>query len=241
MATLWKKVKEDCMKERTAERRQKCEEEKRICVEAECREQEAAEQKEEEEEAWRAKEAKKEGGQHAGAPVVHFRGPGLLVTGVWSKTAGGVTWKWRRTEDKEDNGEDNKKDNEDDSEGDFTVLPALVQEHRDVFGALTTTLSTLLKEFKGYCCDQWDLQACQVRRLKALQKEMKKANTLKAKELEATTKGKEKAAEVLEESLESGKGEEEVKDSCKGGVAKGGDGDGDRDIEMGAAPSASVM
>ncbi|KAG6327829.1 hypothetical protein ID866_11260 [Astraeus odoratus] len=75
------------------------------------------------------------------------------------------------------------------------------------------TLSVLLKEFKGYCHEQWDLQACQMRGLKALQKEMKKANTLKVKELEATTKGKKKTVEVSEESLESGNEEEEIEDS----------------------------
>ncbi|KAG6326402.1 hypothetical protein ID866_12687, partial [Astraeus odoratus] len=102
----------------------------------------------------------------------------------WSKAAGGVTWKQRRTEAKEDDGEDDKGDDEDDGEGDFTVLPALAQEHRDMLGALTTTLSALLKEFKGYHCEQWDLHARQVKGLKALQREMRKANALKAKELE---------------------------------------------------------
>ncbi|KAG6328863.1 hypothetical protein ID866_10225 [Astraeus odoratus] len=42
---------------------------------------------------------------------------------------------------------------------DFIMSPALVQEHQDVLSALTMTLSTLLKEFKGYYCKQWDLQA----------------------------------------------------------------------------------
>ncbi|KAG6328282.1 hypothetical protein ID866_10807, partial [Astraeus odoratus] len=99
----------------------------------------------------------------------------------WLKTAGGETQKWRRMEAKEDDGEDDKEDNEDDSKGDFMVLLALVQEHRDTLGALMMTLSMLLKEFKGYCHDQWDLQAHQVRGLKALQKEMKQANAFKAK------------------------------------------------------------
>ncbi|KAG6327507.1 hypothetical protein ID866_11582 [Astraeus odoratus] len=70
---------------------------------------------------------------------------------------------------------------------------------------------------------------------------MKKANALKAKELEATTKGKEKAAEVLEELLESGDEEEEIEDGHKGGVAEGEGDNGDGDMEMGAAPSASAM
>ncbi|KAG6327155.1 hypothetical protein ID866_11934 [Astraeus odoratus] len=165
----------------------------------------------------------------------------VKVSCSWSKAARGVAHKWRRTQTKEDNGEDDKEDDEDDGEGDFAVLPALVQEHRDALGALTTTLSTLLKEFKGYCHDQWDLQAHQVRGLKALQKEMKKANALKAKELEISTKGKEKAVELSEESLESGEEEEEAKDSNEGGATEGGGDNGDRDVEMGAAPSASAM
>ncbi|KAG6327360.1 hypothetical protein ID866_11729 [Astraeus odoratus] len=163
------------------------------------------------------------------------------VSCSWSKAAGGVACKQRRTWTKEDNGEDNEEDNKDNGKGDFAVLPALAQEHRDMLSALTTTLSMLLKEFKGYRHDQWDLQACQVRGLKALQKEMKKANTLKVKELEISTKGKEKAAELLEELLESSKEEEEVEDSNEGGVAEGGGDNGDRDMEMGAAPSASAM
>ncbi|KAG6327628.1 hypothetical protein ID866_11460 [Astraeus odoratus] len=36
---------------------------------------------------------------------------------------------------------------------------ALVEEHRDAFGALMMTLGMLLKEFKGYHCKQWYLQA----------------------------------------------------------------------------------
>ncbi|KAG6326070.1 hypothetical protein ID866_13019 [Astraeus odoratus] len=109
-----------------------------------------------------------------------------------------------------------------------------MQEHRDTLGALMT-LSALLKEFKGYCCEQWDLHACQVKGLKALQREMRKANALKVKELEVTTKGKEKVTEVTEESLESGNEEEQAEG--EGGK----DGDGDGDIEMGAGPSASAM
>ncbi|KAG6329201.1 hypothetical protein ID866_9891 [Astraeus odoratus] len=137
-------------------------------------------------------------------------------------------------EAKEDDGED---DDDDDAEGDedFVVPAALMEEHWDALGALTMTLSALLKEFEGYHHEQWDLQACQVRGLKALQREMRKANTLKAKELEATTKGKEKVAEVMEESLESSDEEEQVKGK------DGKDGDGDRDVEMGAAPWASAM
>ncbi|KAG6327941.1 hypothetical protein ID866_11148, partial [Astraeus odoratus] len=159
----------------------------------------------------------------------------------WSKAAGGAMWKRRRMEAKEDNGEDKEEDDEDDDEGDFVVLLALMQEHRDMLSAWTTTLSVLLKEFKGYHHEQWDLQACQVRGLKALQREMKKANALKVRELKATTKGKEKAAEVPEESSESSNEEEQIK-------GKGGKGrevvegeDGDADVEMGTAPSASVM
>ncbi|KAG6328250.1 hypothetical protein ID866_10839, partial [Astraeus odoratus] len=163
------------------------------------------------------------------------------VSCSWSKAAGGVVHKQRRTQTKEDNGEDDKEDDEDDGEGDFAVLPALVQEHRDMLGTLTTTLSVLLKEFKGYCHNQWDLQACQVRGLKALQKEMKKANALKAKELEISTKGKEKAVELSEELLESGEEEEEVKDGNEGGVTEGEGDNGDRDMEMGAVPLASIM
>ncbi|KAG6328397.1 hypothetical protein ID866_10692 [Astraeus odoratus] len=130
---------------------------------------------------------------------------------------------------------DNKDDEDDEAEGEgnFMVLLALMQEHRDALSALMMTLSVLLKEFKGYCHDQWDLQAHQVRGLKALQKEMKKANALKVKELKATTKGKEKAAEVLEELLESSDEEEQME-------GKGSE-DRDRDVEMGAGPSASAM
>ncbi|KAG6326933.1 hypothetical protein ID866_12156, partial [Astraeus odoratus] len=153
----------------------------------------------------------------------------------WSKAAGGVTRKRRRTEAKEDDGEDDEGDNEDDSEGDFAVPPALAQEHRDTLGALTTTLSVLLKEFKGYCREQWDLHARQVKGLKALQREMRKANALKVKELKVTTKGKEKAMEVMEESSESGNKEEQAKG--EGGK----DGHGDGDVKMGAGPSASAM
>ncbi|KAG6327647.1 hypothetical protein ID866_11442 [Astraeus odoratus] len=151
----------------------------------------------------------------------------------WSKAARRVACKWRRTQTKEDD--------EDDGEGDFAVPPALAQEHRDMLGALMTTLSALLKEFRGYHHNQWDLQAHQVRGLKALQKEMKKANALKAKELEISTKGKEKAAELSEELLESSEEEEEVEDSNKGGVTEGEGNNRDRDMEMGAAPSASIM
>ncbi|KAG6326042.1 hypothetical protein ID866_13047 [Astraeus odoratus] len=152
----------------------------------------------------------------------------------WSKAAGGATQKWRRMEAKEDDGEDDEGDDEDNGEGDFTVPPALMQEQRDMLGTLTMTLSTLLKEFKGYCHKQWDLHTHQVKGLKALQREMRKANALKAKELEVTTKGKEKVTEVMEELSESGDTEEQA----KGKGSK--DGDGDRDVEMGAGPSASA-
>ncbi|KAG6327577.1 hypothetical protein ID866_11512, partial [Astraeus odoratus] len=267
---LWKKVKEDHVKERAAERRWKHEEEEqRLWVEAEQKAWEEAEwlarqeaEWKKEEKAQRAEEAKQRAEEAKRAAKVQRRNAeGQCIPGTakgksttckpchkvkascsWSKAAGGATQKWRRMQSKEDNGDD--EDNEDDEaegEGDFMVLPALMQEHRDMLGTLMMTLSALLKEFKGYHCDQWDLQACQVRGLKALQKEMKMANALKAKELKATTKGKEKAAEVSEESSESGDEEEEVKDGCKGGVAKGEDRDGDRDIEMGAVPLASVM
>ncbi|KAG6328764.1 hypothetical protein ID866_10325 [Astraeus odoratus] len=191
-----------------------------------------------------------------GALVVHLQGSGLHVTGAqvgdphsgakascsWLKAAAGATWKWRRTEAKEDNGEDDEEDDEDDGEGDFTVPPALMQEHRDMLSTLTTTLSALLKEFRGYHRKQWDLDAHQVKGLKALQREMRKANALKAKELEATTKGKEKAVDVPEESSESSKKEEETKDGHEGGVAEGEDEDRDRDvdIEMGTVPLASA-
>ncbi|KAG6328051.1 hypothetical protein ID866_11038 [Astraeus odoratus] len=156
----------------------------------------------------------------------------VKVSCSWSKAAGGATQKHRRMQSKEDD-RDNEDDEDDEAEGkgDFVVPPALMQEHRDMLGALMMTLSMLLKEFKGYHHDQWDLQAHQVRGLKALQKEMKKANALKVKELKATTKGKEKAAEVSEESLESGNEEEQME-------GKGGKGDGD--VKMGAGPSASA-
>ncbi|KAG6328273.1 hypothetical protein ID866_10816 [Astraeus odoratus] len=157
------------------------------------------------------------------------------VSCSWLKAAGGATWKWRRTEAKEDNREDDKEDDEDNGEGGFAILLALVQEHRDILSALMTTFSALLKEFKGYCHKQWDLHTCQVKRLKALQREMRKANTLKAKELKVTTKGKEKATEVMEELSESSDEEEQAKG--KGGK----DGDGDGDIEMDAGPLASAM
>ncbi|KAG6327086.1 hypothetical protein ID866_12003, partial [Astraeus odoratus] len=210
------------MAARTAERRRKCEEEEQR--EEEEKAWRAEEAKWRAEEVTRAAEVQRrtvEGQRKpsvvipmGGVLVVRLRGPGLHVTGVrigdphsgakascsWLKAAGGVTQKRRRTEAKEDDGEDDEGDNEDDSEGDFTVPPALVQEHRDVLGALTMTLSTLLKEFKGYRHEQWDLHTRQVKGLKALQREMRKANALKAKELEVTTKGKEKATEVMEES-----------------------------------------
>ncbi|KAG6327327.1 hypothetical protein ID866_11762 [Astraeus odoratus] len=271
MANLWKKAKEGHMKERTAERRQKHEEEEqRVCTEAEQREREVAEQKrKEEEEAWRAEEAEKEAEEAAEAwrraadrqckPSVVIPAGGSMHRGIsgpslgtqapcdrctsrrpplsWSKAAGGVAHKQRRTQTKEDDEEDD----EDDGKGDFAVLPALAQEHRDVLSALTMTLSVLLKEFRGYHHDQWDLQAHQVRGLKALQKEMRKANALKVKELEVSTKGKEKAAELSEELSESGEEEEEVEDGNEGGAAKGGGDNGDGDMEMGVAPSASVM
>ncbi|KAG6325958.1 hypothetical protein ID866_13131 [Astraeus odoratus] len=145
-------------------------------------------------------------------------------------------YKQRRMQTQGDNREDDDNEgNETEGEGNFAVLLVLMQEHRDMLSTLTMTLSVLLKEFKGYCHKQWDLQTCQVRGLKALQKEMKKANTLKAKELEATTKGKEKAAEVSEESLESSNEEEQIEG--KGGE----DRDGDGDVKMGTAPSASAM
>ncbi|KAG6328373.1 hypothetical protein ID866_10716 [Astraeus odoratus] len=190
------------MAARTAERGQKCkEEEQRIHAEAERREQEVTEQKrKEEEEAQRAEEAKKEAD--------------------WLKAAGGAMQNRRRMEAKENDDEDDEEDDEDNGEGDFVVPPALVQEHRDTLSTLMTTLSALLKEFKGYCHEQWDLQACQVRGLKALQREMKKANALKVKELEATTKGKEKVAEVPEESLESGNEGEQIEgEGGEGGEA----------------------
>ncbi|KAG6330008.1 hypothetical protein ID866_9081 [Astraeus odoratus] len=106
-----------------------------------------------------------------------------------------------------------------------------------MLGTLMVTLSMLLKELKGYHHEQWDLHAHQVKRLKALQREMRKANALKAKELVATTKGKEKAVEVLEESLESGNKEEEEEVKGRGGNK----GDNETDVKMSAAPSASAM
>ncbi|KAG6328034.1 hypothetical protein ID866_11055, partial [Astraeus odoratus] len=276
---LWKKVKEDCMKERAAERRWKCEEEEqrlqaeagqKVQEEAEWLVRQEAEQKKEEEEkaqwAGEAKQSAEEAVRAAEAQRRTVEGQCKLsivipmggsshrstsgmargkltackpcckakVSCSWLKAAGGVTQKQRRMEAKEDDGEDNKEDNEDDSEGDFTVLLALVQEHRDALSALTMTLSTLLKEFRGYHHKQWDLHASQVKGLKALQKEMRKANALKAKELKATTKGKEKASEVMEELSESGDEEEQAKSEGSK------DGDGDGDIEMGAGPSASA-
>ncbi|KAG6328305.1 hypothetical protein ID866_10784 [Astraeus odoratus] len=210
--------------------------------------QEAEQKREEEEKAQRAEEAKKAAEaqrrtverQHKHSMVIPVGGPSHRDQGsmqqvyeleaptqVWMKAAGGVTQKQRRMEAKEDNGEDNEEDNEDDGEGDFVVLLALVQEHRDKLSALMTILSVLLKEFKGYCCEQQDLQAHQVRGLKALQREMRKANTLKVKELEATAKGKEKVAEVTEESSQSGEEEEEVENSNKGGANEGEGDNGD--------------
>ncbi|KAG6329825.1 hypothetical protein ID866_9264 [Astraeus odoratus] len=166
------------------------------------------------------------------------------VSCSWSKAAGGMMHKQRRMQTKEDNKEDDKND-EDDGEGDSVVLPALAQEHRDALGTLTTTLSMLLKEFRGYHCKQWDLHACQLKGLKALQREMRKVNTLKAKELEATSKGKEKAAEVMEELLESGEEVEEEgvkgRGNDEGGVTRDEGDNGDGDVEMGVAPLASAM
>ncbi|KAG6326726.1 hypothetical protein ID866_12363 [Astraeus odoratus] len=211
--------------------------------------QRAEEAKQRAEEAMRAAEAQRRTveGQHKPSMVIPAGGsthrcvPGMAkgkstaceschkakVSCSWSKAAGGVVHKQRRTQTKEDDGEDDKEDDKDDGEGDFAVPPALELEHRDLLSALTMTLSTLLKEFRGYRHDQWDLQACQVRGLKALQKEMKKANALKAKELEISTKGKEKAAELSEESLESSEKEEEVEDGNEGGVAEGEGDNGD--------------
>ncbi|KAG6326801.1 hypothetical protein ID866_12288 [Astraeus odoratus] len=263
MANLWKKVKEGHMKERTAERRQKHEEEEqRVHMERAEEAKKEAEEAEKAAEAWRRaadRQRKLSMVIPAGGSMHRSRPPLRCIPGMakgkstacescrkvkascsWSKAARGVMRKWRRMQTKEDDREDNEEDNKDDGKGDFAVLPALAQEHRDALGALMTTLSALLKEFKGYCHDQWDLQACQVRGLKALQKEMKKANTLKAKELKISTKGKEKAAELLEESSESSK-EEEAKDGNEGGAAEGGGDNGDRDVEMGVAPSASAM
>ncbi|KAG6327234.1 hypothetical protein ID866_11855 [Astraeus odoratus] len=243
MAILQKKVKEDHMAERTAERRQKCEEEEQREAkqkkEEEKKVQRAEETKQRVEEAVRAAEVQRRTaeGQHKLSIVIPVGGSSRRSTSglslearapcdSWSKAAGGVIQKQRRMKVKEDD--------EDDSEEDFIVPLALVQEHRDVLGTLTMTFSALLKEFKGYCHDQWDLQAHQVRGLKALQKEMKKANALKAKELEATTKGKEKAAEVLEELSESSNEEKQI----KGEGSK--DRDRDGDVKMGAAPLASA-
>ncbi|KAG6326889.1 hypothetical protein ID866_12200, partial [Astraeus odoratus] len=191
------------MTERTTERRWKHEEEeKRIQAEAEQKaweeaeqlaRQEAEQKREEEEKAWRAEEAKWRAEEAKKAAEVQRRTverqhkPSVVIP------MGGSSHRPRRNRDDEDN-----KDNEAEGECDFAVPPALTQEHRDMLSALMTTLSALLKEFKGYCHKQWDLQACQVRGFKALQREMRKANALKAKELEATTKGKEKAAEVTE-------------------------------------------
>ncbi|KAG6328281.1 hypothetical protein ID866_10808 [Astraeus odoratus] len=269
MASLQKKVKEDCVMERAAERRWKHEEEQRIWAEAEQKAWEEAEwlvrqeaewKREEEEKAWRAEEAKWRAEEAKKVAEVQRRAverqckPSVVIpvggsSCSWLKAAREVTWKWRRMQTKEEDGDDG--DNEVEGEGDFAVPPALAQEHRDTLSILMMTFSALLKEFKGYCCEQWDLQVHQVRGLKALQKEMWKANTFKVKELKATTKGKEKAAEVLEELLESGNEEEQVKG--KGGkdrevikgkdgeVVEGEDGDRDRDIEMGAAPLASAM
>ncbi|KAG6331938.1 hypothetical protein ID866_7152 [Astraeus odoratus] len=133
------------------------------------------------------------------------------------EAAGGGPWKWRRTQAKEGNREDNVNDNEG-MEGDdsFVVLAAFAEVHWDALG---------------------------VRGLKALQKEMRKANALKAKELKALTKGKEKAAELLEESSESSDKEEEVEGEGgdKEEVVEGKGSDGDRDVEMGTEPSASAM
>ncbi|KAG6327855.1 hypothetical protein ID866_11234 [Astraeus odoratus] len=278
-AGLWKKAKEGCMTARTAERRQKCEEEEQsVWAEAEQKAQEEAEwKKKEEEKAQRAEEAKQRAeevtraaeaqrrtaeGQHkpsivipaggslhrstsgpsSGARAPCDRGKSTTCEACckvkascsWLKAAGGVTQKRRRTEAKEDDREDDEGDNEDDGKGDFMVPLALVQEHRDVLSALTMTLSALLKEFKGYHCEQWDLHTRQVKGLKALQREMRKANALKAKELKVTTKGKEKVTEVMEELSESGNEEEQA----KGEGSK--DRHGDRDIKMGAGPSASA-
>ncbi|KAG6327968.1 hypothetical protein ID866_11121 [Astraeus odoratus] len=249
---LQKKAKEDCMNER---RQKHKEEEQRIWVEAEQKaweeteweaRQEAEWKKEEEWEARRAEEAKQRAGEAEKAAEAQRRTverqhkPSMVIPAgetshrsasgaakgkstasepchkakascSWSKTAGGVTQKWRRMEAKEDDGEDDNYDEGDETEG-------------------METSCALLKEFKGYHHEQWDLQAHQVRGLKALQREMRKANTLKAKELEATTKGKE-VAEEPEELLESGDEEEVVE----------GEGDSrDGDMEMGAAPSASA-
>ncbi|KAG6328382.1 hypothetical protein ID866_10707 [Astraeus odoratus] len=142
----------------------------------------------------------------------------VKVSCSWLKAARGVTQKWRRMQSKEDNGDnEDDEDNEAEGEGDFMVPLALTQEHRDMLSTLMMTLSALLKEFKG------------------------KANTLKVKELKATTKGKEKVAEVLEESLESSNEEEEIEDGNEGGVTKGEGDNGDGDMEMGAVPLASAM
>ncbi|KAG6330087.1 hypothetical protein ID866_9002 [Astraeus odoratus] len=147
---------------------------------------------------------------------------------TWTKTARGGPCKQRRTQVKE--GNRNNNDDNDNVEGlgevedDFTVLAHLTEEYGDMLGTLMTTLSALLKEFKGYHCKQWDLQACQVRGLKALQMEMRKANTLKANELGVISKGKEKAAELESSSSESSNKEEDIEDK---------DSNGGRDVEKG--------
>ncbi|KAG6328387.1 hypothetical protein ID866_10702, partial [Astraeus odoratus] len=190
--------------------------------------EEAEQKKEEEEKAQRVEEAKQRVEEAKKAAEVQRKTverqckPSMVIpaggsTCSWLKAAGGMTCKQRRTQTKEDDEEEDEDDDEDDSERDFMVPLALMQEHRDMLGTLMMTLGALLKEIRGYHCEQWDLHACQVKGLKALQREMRKANALKAKELKATTKGKEKAAEVLEESSESSEEEEEIEDSHEGG------------------------
>ncbi|KAG6328818.1 hypothetical protein ID866_10271 [Astraeus odoratus] len=191
--------------------------------------QEAEQKREEEEKAQRAEEARQRV-EEAGKAAETWR---RAVEKHWMKPTGGSMCKWRRMQTKEDDteGDDN----------DFAVPAVLAEEHRDVLSALTTTLSALLKEFKGYHHEQWDLQACQVRGLKALKKEMRKA-----KELKSLTKGKEKAAELLEESLESSDEDEEEEEVAEGkgsneeGAVEGKGSDGDGDIEMSAMPSESA-
>ncbi|KAG6330024.1 hypothetical protein ID866_9065 [Astraeus odoratus] len=177
------------------------------------------------------------------------QGPGLHVTGKGILQLVEDCWRDDMHQAQDDD-EDMEVDNS------FAVLAALMEEHRDALGALIIILSALLKEFKGYHYEQWDLQAHQVKGLKALQREVRKVNALKVKELEATTKGKERVVEPLEELEESsnkednigGKGEviraAEGKSGDKGEATKGEGAESkgsDRDMEMGAAPSASVM
>ncbi|KAG6327924.1 hypothetical protein ID866_11165 [Astraeus odoratus] len=188
-ASLQKKVKEDRMAVRTAERRSRGHRQRQS--KRHRKRQEAEWKKEEEEKAQRSEEAKKRAEEAEQVAEMQRRtAERQCKLSMVIPTGGSSHRSASETPTQEDDKEDNEEDDETEGEGNFVVPLALAQEHRDALGALTTTLSMLLKEFKGFCHEQWDLQAHQVKGLKALQKEMKTANALKAKSLRPPPKAR---------------------------------------------------